>query len=145
MGTACALSYHSCACHTTVLQPYSRMLCTLCAKKTRLLFYKQVIFIVPQVLVFAGWEVYTAYCTQTTSVSIQYCTVYVSCGYEVQHVPPGQACYIACSVVSWVLVGICVQLLPNGSLPPVTNRCGLMGSTAMALMLTLALPRGDRS
>lgn len=33
----------------------------------------------------------------------------------------------------------------KGSLLPVTNKYGLIGSTATALMLTLALPRGVRS
>ncbi len=43
------------------------------------------------------------------------------------------------------LLGGCIQDSLKGSLLPVTNKYGLIGSTATALMLTLALPRGVRS
>jgi len=43
------------------------------------------------------------------------------------------------------LLGGCIQDSLKGSLLPVTNKYGLIGSTATALMLTLALPRCVRS
>ncbi len=43
------------------------------------------------------------------------------------------------------LLGGCISGSLKGSLLPVTNKYGLIGSTATALMLTLALPRGVRS